>query len=237
MRTTVDMAAVDIAPSVSSVLAAQSISERAMSDKRIVGLARDAIDTLCRLARPIAIMDEIEKGDFRNVYHGEGRNDAETPLGDILQHADTLALFAVTLGEDVSQEIARLFDENEFAPAAMLDAAASEGAETVALTVEKSYRDHLRRTGSLGSSAATMPFSPGYCGWHVSGQRALFDTLRPKEIGITLSDSFLMHPLKSISGVIVAGHKDIFEFEDTFPFCAECETRSCRSRIKAAMEQ
>ncbi len=237
MRTTLDIAPADIAPTVESVLAAQSIPQSASPDKRIVDLAHDAIDTLCRLARPIAIMDRIEKGDFQNVYRGEGRNDAETPLGDILQRADTLALFAITLGEDVSREITRLFAENEFAPAAMLDAAASEGANAAALVVEKSYRDHLRRNGSLDSSAATMPFSPGYCGWHVSGLRTLFDVLRPIEIGLILSDSCLMHPLKSISGVIVAGPKDIFEFEDTFLFCAECEPRSCRDRIKAAWEQ
>ena len=237
MRTTVNMEASDITPSVDSVLAAQYVPERSMTDERMAGMARDAIDTLRRLARPMAIMDEIENGDFQNVYHGEGHNDTETPLGDILQRADSLALYAVTLGEDVSQQITRLFDENEFAPAAMLDAAASEGADEAALTVEKNYRSYLRLTGSLGSPAATMPFSPGYCGWHVSGQRALFDVLRPEEIGITLSDSFLMRPLKSISGVIVAGPKEIFEFEDTFPFCAECETHSCRDRIKAALKQ
>ena len=67
MRTTVDIAAADIAPSVGSVLAAQSVPESAPPDKRIIDLAHDAIDTLCRLVRPMAIMDEIEKGDFKKA--------------------------------------------------------------------------------------------------------------------------------------------------------------------------
>jgi len=76
-----------------------------------------------------------------------------------------------------------------------------------------------------------MRFSPGYCGWNVKGQKQLFEYLHPEEVGITLGESFLMTPLKSISGVLVAGQPDIFEFEDSYPFCKNCSSRTCRERI------
>ncbi len=76
-----------------------------------------------------------------------------------------------------------------------------------------------------------MRYSPGYCGWHVSGQMALFDYLGPDAVGITLTESFLMHPLKSVSGVIVAGQPDIHRFVHDFPFCAACTGKECRERI------
>jgi hypothetical protein len=81
-----------------------------------------------------------------------------------------------------------------------------------------------------------MRFSPGYCGWHVSGQKKLFAALEPEEIGITLTPSCLMKPLKSISGVIIAGDVDIFQFEDAFAFCGECSTHVCRERLAALVQ-
>jgi hypothetical protein len=76
-----------------------------------------------------------------------------------------------------------------------------------------------------------LPYSPGYCGWHISGQRALFRHLEPERIGITLNTSFLMQPLKSVSGVLVVGDPRIHEFDNDFDFCAECATLDCRARI------
>ena len=80
---------------------------------------------------------------------------------------------------------------------------------------------------------ALLRYSPGYCGWHVSGQKRLFEFLQPQQIGITLRESFLMQPLKSISGVMIAGPIDIHRFKNDYPFCERCETEGCRERIRA----
>jgi cobalamin-dependent methionine synthase I len=143
-----------------------------------------------------------------------------------------LALFAGTVGEDLSIEIQRLFDIGDLASAVMLDAAASEGAERFVTILEQIFEgrnDELPRQ-------AVLAYSPGYCGWHVSGQRRLFHRLRPTECGITLNSSFLMSPLKSVSGVLVAGRPEIHDFEDEFDCCAACVTRECRGRIERALE-
>jgi hypothetical protein len=76
-----------------------------------------------------------------------------------------------------------------------------------------------------------LPYSPGYCGWHVTGQRRLFDRLEPQRIGVTLNSSCLMQPLKSVSGVLVIGPSSIHEFDNDFDFCALCSTYQCRARI------
>lgn len=51
----------------------------------------------------------------------------------------------------------------------------------------------------------SFPYSPGYCGWHVSQQRLLFSLLPDNPCGINLSDSSLMSPIKSVSAVIAVG--------------------------------
>lgn len=48
-------------------------------------------------------------------------------------------------------------------------------------------------------------YSPGYCEWSVAEQAYLFDLLPDNFCGISLSDSFLMDPIKSVSGIIGIG--------------------------------
>ena len=81
-----------------------------------------------------------------------------------------------------------------------------------------------------GSPARAFLYSPGYCGWHISAQERLFARLRPEQIGIRLNERFLMTPLKSISGVLVAGPARIHQVTGSYPFCAQCKSPACRER-------
>jgi len=232
MHNTINIAVADVTPSADAVLLSQGIPRDVTPDERLVSLARESIATFRDLADPAALLREITSTEFATIYHGQGENDDETPLDDIKRLADNLALFAVTVGEAVCERITRLFDDNDYARASMLDSAASEGTELAAQVVVLYFRDYLQEAGQLPSSSAVLEFSPGYCGWHISGQEMLFMFLRPSEIGITLSDSYLMHPLKSISGVIISGPREIFEFDPCYEFCSDCKTQSCQDRVK-----
>jgi hypothetical protein len=48
-------------------------------------------------------------------------------------------------------------------------------------------------------------YSPGYCDWDVAEQQKLFSFFPPGFLGITLSSSSLMSPVKSVSGIIGIG--------------------------------
>jgi hypothetical protein len=87
-----------------------------------------------------------------------------------------------------------------------------------------------KKEGGRPESVA-LAYSPGYCGWHISGQKQLFAFLKPEQIGISLTKSCLMRPLKSVSGVVIVGHGSIHEFQDAYPFCERCRTHGCRDRI------
>ena len=236
MRRRIDIAAADIIPSTRAILSAQGIPGEVEPDARLCDLAEKAAIRCGQLAEPVGLLAELTTEQFASVYTGEGENEESTPLEQVYRKTDHLSLFAVTIGQDISTEIARLFEAHEYAAASMLDSAASEAAELAAQHVVSFYRAHLQRSGRFPPGSAAMEFSPGYCGWHVSGQRKLFDRLQPGEIGILLSESFLMHPLKSISGVIAVGPKDIFDFDPCYSFCEDCETRSCRERMRALSE-
>lgn len=227
----------DVIPEVSAVLEAQGIPAWRQPNEQIQQLARDSIAIYRHHAQPAGMFIEIPRGDFTNVFEGEGLNDDASPVKPIAGASETLALYAVTLGKNVSDEISRLFRTNDFALGSMLDSTASEGAEMAAQAVQNAYRQFLNESHRYNHHTGILRFSPGYCGWDISGQKRLFAYLSPADIGITLNDSFLMQPLKSISGVIISGKKEIFSFEDTFPFCRDCTTHTCRERMKAVMEQ
>jgi hypothetical protein len=224
-------------PTAEMVIQAQGVPRSVTPDERIVLLAQEAIAIYRAMAKPIGVIMELSKEDFEDIYSGEGRNDTSSPVQPIFRDSDDLALFAVTIDEDICQEISRQFSVGDYALGAMLDSTASEGTEMTAQAVEDLYRSHLQSIKRFKVGSGILRFSPGYCGWHISGQRKLFRSLRPEDIGIELNQSYLMKPIKSISGIIVSGKKEIFEFEDAFSFCADCTTHSCRERIEAIRRQ
>jgi hypothetical protein len=227
----------DVIPSVGAVLESQGIPSWRQPDERIKLLAQEAFVLYREKADPICIFTEISKNDFEILFTGDGLNEDESPVHPIFQSSENLALFAVTIGKNVCEEISKLFGTNDFALGWMLDSTASVGTEMTAEALENSFRKLLQETNRYDARTGILRFSPGYCGWHISGQKKLFEHLLPEKIGITLNESFLMQPIKSISGVIISGHKEIFNFEDVFAFCRDCTTHTCRDRIKSVLEQ
>ena len=233
MREIIELSINDVKPERDAVLENQSISPGKELPERVKSLFKMAQELFLEYSQPIGIISEISISAFEVVYYGEGLNEERTPLDEIFRKADNLALFAVTIGEKVSKKIDELFKKNEFAMGSMLDSTASAGADKAADVVENHFFNLLLNNGETTPSIGILRYSPGYCGWHISGQKKLFEFIHPEEIGITLLDSFLMKPLKSVSGVIVAGKKEIHNFEDSYPFCKQCKTHSCRERIRA----
>jgi hypothetical protein len=231
MRTRVTLDAAGRPPDRATVLRSQGIPADATVPRRIRDLVSTTLDSYARLTEPRGMLAQVSAEQFGRVYRGEGNNAPRTPLEAIYPRADRLALFAATLGEELSREIRRLFDANEPALATMLDAVASERADHAAERLAEKYRASLVEDGETGAESTVLAYSPGYCGWHISGQIRLFDFLAPQEIGITLNPSCLMQPLKSVSGVLVVGAAEIHSFDNDFDFCDDCATQDCRARI------
>ncbi len=233
MREIIEISVNDVKPDRDDVLKMQGIPPGNSLSEKVETLLKRAMDLFLEFAQPVAIVSDISIPEFAEVYSGEGLNEKKTPLDEIFKKADSLALFALTIGEKVSQKIDELFAANEFALGSMLDSVASAGTDKTADSVDEYFLNQLSEKGRITPFTGMLRYSPGYCGWHTSGQKKLFGFLHPEDIGITLLDSFLMKPLKSISGVMVVGKKEIHIFDDSYPFCSECRSHSCRDRIRA----
>jgi hypothetical protein len=233
----VDFSVSDVVPERRAVLQSLGIPPRATVPRHIEDLYQEGLQRFTETAAPIGIVDPIGIEEFNAVFAGEGLNEPDALVGDVFPRAAHLALFAVTVGGLTSQAITEGFETKDFAVASMLDALASESADMAAEVLERRYEDQLRAQGWNGSDGGVLRYSPGYCGWNVTGQKRLFRYLEPERIGLTLTDSCLMQPLKSVSGVIIAGSKAIHQFKPTYSYCSTCETHACRERLRALRER
>lgn len=222
-------------PTKSKLLAGQDMPGVEELPAAIVELVDAAVSLFSQLAEPRAVVAELTPEEFGTVYAGEGLNSRPGPLEMIYPQADGLALFAATVGEPVCAEIRRLFSNHDPALGYMLDTVASAATDMLSDLAGARYLRRMIEGGKAGGGAVVLPYSPGYCGWHISSQRSLFGTLHPASIGITLTDSCLMQPLKSVSGVLVAGLAEIHKFRPSYTFCEECRTRECSERMATVL--
>jgi hypothetical protein len=223
----------DVEPTREAVLRALGDPNGRPADARVERLLGDALEELRATAEPRGMFAEVDADRFAVIYEGEGDNEVPSPLLEIFPRADLLTLFAVTLGAALSERITTLFDDRRPALGATLDAAASEAAELAATFLDRVVFEDARSGRRADDSGTLLRYSPGYCGWNLTGQRALFAALQPEAIGIGLTESCLMEPLKSISGVMVIGPAEIHGFDNDYRFCSECRTKDCRRRIQA----
>lgn len=150
--------------------------------------------------------------------------------GDIilrqLRGSEALCWFTASAGMAYEDYQRRLMQEGDMVRVYMANELGSLIAERVADQMELVLQEQLTPKGL----SRTNRFSPGYCGWHVSEQRklfSLFPTQHPS--GITLGESCLMIPIKSVSGVIGIGHQ-VQYLEYT---CGLCEMQKCyKNRAK-----
>ncbi len=221
-----------ITPLPEEVLLLQGIPKDAVVKDRINYLIEEAIDYFLAEAAPACIIKEISKNDFAYVFEGEGKNDDEAPLKDIYPQAYHISLFALTIGSGISKRITELFNKNDFPLGSMLDAVASISADKSVEMLEKHITFKLIEKQSVKQNSMVLSYSPGYCGWHISSQIKLFRLLHPEKIGISLNESCLMEPLKSVTGALLCCDKEVHNFIKGFSFCRNCKPQSCVERNK-----
>lgn len=225
MRQVIDLDIAQVMPQEPAVLERIGVPAGADVSDNVMLLSREAADRIVRAARPRAVVQRVTVPAVQRMYRGDGWNSDETPLDEILPRAEAVALFVATIGPAPGDEIHTLFHEGDPALAVMLDAYSSEMTNLVVEELARRF-SHEVRDGSR-----VLPYSPGYCGWHVSGQRALFAAVEPVEIDVTLRPSCLMTPIKSVSGVLVAGDEKTHRFRPRWTFCDECIGRDCGPRM------
>jgi cobalamin-dependent methionine synthase I len=145
-------------------------------------------------------------------------------IGEFLGPVGSVAAFIATAGGELERRASDALKRGDHLTGLVYNAVGSERAEAAAATVLEELRDQLADRGL----APTLPYSPGYCGMALSEQQNLFALFDGETVGVTLSKSLLMQPIKSISGLIGVGPAaDVRQHGSP---CDRCELWTCQMR-------
>ena len=140
-----------------------------------------------------------------------------------LRGSEAFALFVATAGAEFEDLQMRLKDDDDMVRTFIADSFGSVIAERTADIMEECLQGELDGRGWRH----TNRFSPGYCGWHVSEQQRLFPLFGvERPCGVRLTESSLMVPIKSVSGVIGLG-PGVRKLEYS---CGLCDYKDCYKR-------
>ncbi|NDV64742.1 vitamin B12 dependent-methionine synthase activation domain-containing protein [Bacteroides sp. 224] len=174
-------------------------------EKEITEMVKAAINHLAAFVIPRCCYF-IAKGELTATTLSVGA--VTLDIGKIisrqLRGSEQFVFFAATAGKEFEAWMDCLKDTDDIVMQYIADSLGSCLAEKTADYMEKVLQEEISSQGWLH----TNRFSPGYCEWHVSEQKKLF-SLFPvdRPCGIELTESSLMMPIKSVSGVIGIGRK------------------------------
>lgn len=118
------------------------------------------------------------------------------------KNAGSFALFICTAGSEISQHAKELSSTDDPLLSFVFDVIGSVAVEKATDKMQKSLEAECQKSGLSISDR----YSPGYCEWSVSEQQKLFALMPERFCGVSLSESSLMSPIKSVSGIIAIGH-------------------------------
>jgi hypothetical protein len=148
-------------------------------------------------------------------------------LVQALGGAEQIAVAVCTIGPQLEEAVGAMFSTGQALEATVLDGVGSAAVEELSQRACRMFEDMARERGLMTSS----PFSPGEPDWPLEGQRELFDLVPGEEIGVTLADTYLMRPLKSLSLVVGIG-KNLSAGGSPCEFCSLNQV--CRYRERKA---
>ena len=167
--------------------------------------------------------------DIRRVRHPrvtleEGLVITSEVLSWVLLPCQKVVIFVASIGRSLEERVSQLMKEGHILKATILDAIGSEAAEKTICYLQ----DTIRGVANLDDAEITLRYSPGYCDWDITQQRAIFRAMNSAPLGVNLTRECLMVPRKSVSGVIGLGWSQKRRLR--LSPCRFCTKQDCKNR-------
>lgn len=215
----------NLKPSQIERILGDSKDENQVMVREMISEVLDEAGRICDIRAEYVLFDKIKFDNEKRSLEIDG---IEFNIGKIiwgqLKKSESVVLFLCTAGEEIGDLSRKHIAEKDFLKGYIYDIAGSEIVEAAADLMQENLRDRMSERGM----SVTNRFSPGYCGWNVTEQHNLFRLIPDNFCGISLSESALMIPIKSVSGVIGIGAGVSFR-----PYtCSFCDDMHCIYRRK-----
>jgi hypothetical protein len=210
---------------IDAVLRLSGYSERRPAPKAVAEKAETMRTRCLELARPRAVYEiyDIAGWEGRSVRL-DGTTLSGAVLKKVLSGSDRAVVFVNTLGTGVEDEVGRLSSDGDMFTSVILD---TMGSIALGMLFSDFTTKILSHEANAQNYALTQPFGPGECRWDITEQRTLFTLVDADAVGVTLTDSCLMIPKKSRSGIMGLGPADSISREAP---CDLCERQNCPGR-------
>jgi hypothetical protein len=177
-------------------------------------------EAICNIKAQYIICQDIE---FKIADKSLTVNGINFQIGQIvfgqIKKSESVAVFLCTAGEEIGKISRKAMYEGDPLRGYIYDIAGSMIAEAASDLLQ----NELEKAVATSGSKITNRYSPGYCGWNVVEQHKLFQLIPDNFCGISLTESALMDPVKSVSGIIGIGEKVKFN-----PYtCKMCDMKDC----------
>jgi len=178
---------------------------------------------LCDPKAGYGVIDvRFKKGRSDGFFAGENFFTTDRIVARQLRHAEYAALFVCTIGPGMETWSRQSFHDNDPVLGHFIDTVASMAVEQAVGILH----DHIGHVMAERDMKITNRFSPGYCGWPVAEQQQLFSCFPDGFCGISLTESSLMVPVKSVSGIIGIG----IDVDRKDYICDRCSRKECSYR-------
>lgn len=169
--------------------------------------------------------------DYDDVAHTVLSDEPFTLQGEsIVKHlkgCSKVIFLAVTVGDTVEEAVTKHFSEGKYAFSTLLDAAATTAVEQIADSMEKYLQMQMARQGL----EMKWRFSPGYGDWDIHQQTEVLALSKGADIGMSLTESMMLTPRKSITAVIGLYYKEQeCRGKDKKHDCSCCSKSECQFR-------
>lgn len=145
-----------------------------------------------------------------------------TQIAHFLKHMTAVAIFVCTAGNEISERAEELTLQGELVEGYLVDLLGSVIVEKAMDKMQDLLKEELEKEGLKMSNR----YSPGYCAWSVKEQEQLFSFFPKDFCHVVLSDSCLMSPIKTVSGMIAIGEDVSFHKH----VCQSCNSVNCLYR-------
>ena len=190
-------------------------------DDQTLRLIADSFGSLRTLSsrKSVYRIFDLEQEDGETVRFGSLTVKSKS-LGKNLRGCDKIVLFGATLGIGVDQLLSRT-SKTDMAKTVVLQACAAALLEEYCDECQERIRQEMESEGRY----LRPRFSPGYGDFPIECQRDMVRMLDcAKSIGLTLTESCMMAPSKSVTAVIGAGRAAVRCHRQG---CESCEKLDC----------
>jgi hypothetical protein len=193
----------------------------------------EAFATAPDLMDPVACYDSFPVAEFRHerVRLENGVSLGGGPLVSVVGGAESFIVAVCTVGDDVRRQMKAWQKEGRRFEAMVLDELASWAVDQIRMQLFADLSDDFKGRGWRTSAV----LSPGESSWSVKDQKKIFQLLDASAIGVSLSDGYVMSPLKSLTLVFGAGPRPLgVEDASNCDFCSlkeQCRYREMRPAL------